>query len=309
MNYFDCHADTLTEIKSPEETLDENNGNLDLQRAGDFVEKYTQIFAVWKDAGTMADPLNPEKEFLRAYHLAVAYLQEENRKMTWCLNSDDMEKAHRQRKGAAFLAVEDVSIMGEYADKAYEMGFRFAMLTWNYRNRYGCGAVEDQCSGLTEEGKQLACNLLKQGMILDISHLSDRGAFDLLNLTDRPVIASHSDIREVWDHQRNLPDELARELIRRKGLIGMNFYGPFVGLNPSMEDILKHMDRVLELGGEDSLAIGSDFDGCHDQFPEGIKGIQSVPALKEYLLQHGFDEKLTEKIFFDNAYNFVMKNL
>lgn len=308
MNYFDCHADTLTEILKPGDTLEENSCDLDLKRAGDFVENYTQIFAVWKDA-LQLDKENPDKDFFRLYDRAMAYLAEENRKIALCLSGEEMEKAHRQRKAAAFLSVEDVSIMGNYAEKIREMGFRFAMLTWNYENKYACGAAANQSKGLTSEGKEMVKTLTDQDIVLDISHLSDQGVEDLLELTDRPVMASHSDLREVWNMPRNIQKAHLQELIRRKGIIGMNFFAPFVGEKPQVSDLLKHMDAVLEIGGEDSLAIGSDFDGCDGLFPEGIRGVQSVPFLRNELLKHGFTEELTEKIFYGNAHRFIMENV
>lgn len=308
MNYFDCHADTLTQIIKPGDTLGKNSCDLDLDRVGAFAEKYTQIFAIWKDAMEL-DKENPDEHFFRIYDRAMAYLAEENRKMVLCLSGEDMEKAHRQRKAAAFLAIEDLSIMGRYAEKIREMGFRFAMLTWNYENVYGCGASFDQSRGLTLEGKDMVRKLLDQGIVLDISHLSDQGVEDLFLMTDRPIIASHSDIREVQDVPRNLRKDHLQELIRRKGIIGMNFYGRFVGEQPDISGLLRHMDAVLEAGGEDVLAIGSDLDGCSGYFPEGITGIESIPALREELLKHGFTEDLTEKIFYENAHRFVMENV
>lgn len=307
MNYFDCHADTLTEMK-PGENLEKNSGDLDLDRLGEFVENYTQIFAVWKDAQYL-DQANPDQDFLQLYHRALAYLEEEKRKIMLCRTGEEMKKAHGMRKAAAFLSIEDISLMGKYVENVREMGFRFAMLTWNYENRYGCGAAFDQAKGLTDAGKDLVKNLLSQNLILDISHLSDRGVEDLLTLTDGPVMASHSDLRAVWDKPRNITDAHLKELIKRKGVIGMNFFAPFVGEKPQVEDLLRHMDRVLEMGGEDCLAIGSDFDGCDGLFPGQIKGVQSVPALREAVLAHGFGEELTEKIFYKNAYRFVMENV
>ena len=222
---------------------------------------------------------------------------------------EEMEKAHRQRKAAAFLSIEDLSIMGKYVEKIREMGFRFAMLTWNYENEYACGAAADQAKGLTARGKEMVKVLTDQGIVMDISHLSDQGVEDLFQLTDRPVMASHSDIREVWDAPRNLQKVHLKELISRKGIIGMNFFAPFVGEKPQISDLLKHMDAVLEMGGEDCLAIGSDFDGCDGLFPAHIEGVQSMPFLREELLKHGFTEELTEKIFYKNAHRFVMENV
>lgn len=308
MNYFDCHVDTLTEILKPGDTLDENSCNLDLKRVGNFVENYTQIFAIWKDAVKL-DKEEPDRDFFRLYDRAMAYLAEENRKIALCLTGEEMEKAHKQRKAAAFLSIEDLSIMGKYVEKIREMGFRFAMLTWNYENEYACGAAADQAKGLTARGKEMVKVLTDQGIVMDISHLSDQGVEDLFQLTDRPVMASHSDIREVWDAPRNLQKVHLKELISRKGIIGMNFFAPFVGEKPQISDLLKHMDAVLEMGGEDCLAIGSDFDGCDGLFPAHIEGVQSMPFLREELLKHGFTEELTEKIFYKNAHRFVMENV
>lgn len=308
MNYFDCHADTLTQIIKQGDTLESNSCDIDLERAGKFVERYTQVFAIWKDAVTM-DQEDPDAHFFRIYDRAMAYLAEENRKIALCLSGEDMEKAHAQRKAAAFLAIEDLSIMGSYAQRIREMGFRFAMLTWNYENVYGCGASFDQSKGLTAQGKDMVRQLLDQGIILDVSHLSDQGVEDLFVMTDRPIMASHSNVRAVQDVPRNLRKDHLQELIRRKGIIGMNFYGRFVGEQPDISGLLRHMDAVLEAGGEDILALGSDFDGCSGYFPEGITGIESIPALREELLKHGFTEDLTEKIFYENAHRFVMENV
>ena len=152
-------------------------------------------------------------------------------------------------------------------------------------------------------------HLIDQGIILDISHLSDRGAEDLMTLTDKPIIASHSNVRSVCSRPRNLPEGLIRELIRRQGLIGINFFAPFVGENPQVEDLLRHMDVILSLGGEDVLALGGDLDGCDGVFPAGISGVETVPVLRERMEKAGFGAALIEKVFFENAENFIWRNV
>lgn len=308
MNYFDCHVDTLTEIVKPGETLGKNTGNLDLDRVAEFAEKYTQIFAVWKDE-QLLNMAHPEEEFYGYYKRAVELLEKESSRLLWCKNADDMERAHAEGKAAAFLSVEDISIMGSYVEQIRELGICFAMLTWNYDNCYGCGAAFDQEKGLKEQGKSVVKMLLDQGIVLDISHLSDKGAEDIFELTDAPVIASHSNVRALWNCPRNLTDELARELIRRKGLIGMNFFENFIGEKPGIADLIRHMDAILEMGGEDVLAIGSDYDGCHSRFPQGIRGVESIPYLRECMEKEGFDNRILDKIFFENAQKFVLKNV
>lgn len=308
MRYFDCHADTLTEITKPGEDLERNTCDLDLERVEKFADPYTQIFAIWRDRKKM-DEEKPEEEFLRLYRRAAELLEKADQKIIWCRNAQDMEEAHKSGKAAAFLSLEDISTAGRYAEQIYSLGFRFAMLTWNYENRYACGASSDQHRGLTEEGKELTKYLIDQGIILDISHLSDQGAEDLMTLTDKPIIASHSNVRSVCPHPRNLPEGLIRELIRRQGLIGINFFAPFVGENPQVEDLLRHMDVILSLGGEDVLALGGDLDGCDGVFPAGIIGVETVPVLRERMEKAGFGAALIEKVFFENAENFIWRNV
>lgn len=308
MRYFDCHADTLTEITKPGEDLERNTCDLDLERVEKFADSYTQIFAIWRDRKKM-DEEKPEEEFLRLYRRAAELLEKADQKIIWCRNAQDKEEAHKSGKAAAFLSLEDISTAGRYAEQIYSLGFRFAMLTWNYENRYACGASADQRRGLTEEGKELVKHLIDQGIILDISHLSDRGAEDLMTLTDKPIIASHSNVRSVCSRPRNLPEGLIRELIRRQGLIGINFFAPFVGENPQVEDLLRHMDVILSLGGEDVLALGGDLDGCDGVFPAGISGVETVPVLRERMEKAGFGAALIEKVFFENAENFIRRNV
>ena len=310
MRYFDCHADTLIGIKRQGDTLGKNQGDVDLERVGAFAEVYTQIFAIFGNRAAM-DRKHPEAEFAQLYERAKALLEAETERLVWCKSGEDMGLAHAAGKTAAFLSVEDVSIMGKTVEQIRELGIRFVMLTWNYENEYACGSMTSQERGLTEEGKQLVKRLLEQNIVPDVSHLSDQGVEDLLNLTDKPIIASHSNVREICEHPRNLNRRQIRELIRRKGLIGMNVYRGFVGTdqNCSVKDILRHMDAVLELRGEDVLALGADLDGCGGEFPKGIEGVQSMPYLRECMEKSGFGTTLTEKIFFENAARFVKENV
>lgn len=307
MNYFDCHVDTLTAITKPGETFGANSGALDLRRVKSFADKYAQIFAIYMDEGEL-DMARPEEQFYQAYKRASELLENEKDSLVWCKNAADMEIAHEQGKAAAFLSIEDVAVMGSHVEHIKELGIRFALLTWNYDNRYACGASCDQKKGLKAEGRNLVEKFVKEGIVLDISHLSDKGAEDIFNLTDVPVMASHSNIRTLCPHPRNLTPELAKELIRRKGLIGINFYGNFIGENPDMMSLMRHMDAVLEMGGEDVLALGTDFDGC-SILPKEIEGVQSIPLLYEFMGKNGFDRHLLDKIFFENAHRFVLENV
>lgn len=135
----------------------------------------------------------------------------------------------------------------------------YISLTWNGENRFGggCGA---KC-GLKEDGKELLRFLSGRGIAVDFSHTSDLLAHDLLNLIDKeelniPVMASHSNFRAIVDNIRNLPDDIAKEIMKRKGIIGLVFYSSFLG---SPENLPKMVEHGLELGGENALAFGADF--------------------------------------------------
>lgn len=308
MNYFDCHADTLTNMPAGAETLGENQCNVDLKRARSFAEKYTQIFAVWKDFREM-NRSHLEEKFLQIYKRAADLLRAEEYQLAWCTTGEEMEQAHKEGKTAVFLSIEDLSIMGEEALHIRELGFRFAMLTWNYNNQYACGAAADQTRGLTERGREMVKLLLDREIVLDISHLSDAGAEELFGITDRPLMASHSNARDVCGHPRNLKKEQIQELIRRKGLMGINLFSPFIGQEPKLSDVLRHMDYILELGGEEILALGCDLDGSSNRFPKGFIGVESMPGLWELMEKEGFGRPLTERIFFENAREFILKNV
>ncbi len=307
MDYFDCHADTLTCVPASE-SLWENTCNLDLRRVRQFASQYAQIFAIWKDQAEIL-PGRLEEDFLQIYGRAVQLLEEQAEWVQWCKSARDMQHAHQAKKAAAFLSIEDISIMGTMVGQLRELGICFAMLTWNYENCYACGAVAGQSKGITAQGRELVRKLRQQQVILDISHLSDQGVEDLFQETDAPVMASHSNVRSICSHPRNLQEAHIKELIRRKGLMGINFYGPFVKENPQIEHLLWHIDAVFSMGGEDVLAIGSDFDGCADEFPKGMADVLAVPRLKALMEQAGFGQDMIQKLFFGNAQRFLLQNL
>lgn len=304
MKYFDTHVDTLTEIQKPGETLADNTCNLDLRRVDGFAETYGQVFALWKDRKLLQD--SPEREFHRLYRRAVALLDDQSGRVRLCRTRRDLQSSLTEGTTAALLSMEDVSLMGSEVEHIRELGFTSAMLTWNYENEYAFGAACNQTAGLKARGKDTARWLLEQGIVLDISHLSDGGVEDLFRLTDRPLIASHSNARELCDQPRNLRRDQIQEMIRRGGLIGINFFRPFVGGGDAvgLDDLLRHMEYILELGGEHVLALGTDFDGCDGLLPGGVAGVDSIPAVAGAMRAHGFGERLVERILFQNAADF-----
>ena len=303
MNYFDCHADTLT-MMGDDETLGSNRCDIDFNRVDAFADRYTQVFALFAVVDEIP-PAQLDARFWDAYTKAVARLDAASDRIERVCTAEQMHAAHARGHAAAFLSIEDASFMGGRVEQAFELGFRFAMLVWNNDNQYACGAASNQRKGLTAAGKRLAKTYLDQGIVMDVSHLSDAGAEDLFGLTGAPIIASHSNARDVCNVPRNLARWQIEEIARRSGLIGLNLFGHFVAeSDPTIDDLLRHADRILSLGGEDVLAMGADLDGCNGVFPAGFAGVQSMPLIRQAFAEHlGAD--IAQKVFSKNAEAFV----
>lgn len=300
MKYMDFHCDTLTVLQSPKDDLMENQTNVDLKRANTQFSQYVQVFALWKDQRKSKG--SREEEFLHLYQNAVALLKNAE-DFRWCQNKQELASSIQENVHCGLLAIEDLSIMGTLAEEIEKYAIASVMLTWNYENEYGYGAVADNCKGLKAKGKKMVQSLQQKGILLDVSHLSEAGFYDVADLTNGAFVATHSNAYAVCPHVRNLKDEQIKILIARQGLMGLNFYRYFIEQegNCGLTDIVKHVEHVLSLGGEDILAFGCDFDGSDDEFPDGITGIESMGALYELLLRENYKEDIVRKIFFENG--------
>ena len=187
---------------------------------------------------------------------------------------------------------------------------RLITLTWNYRSRYGCPSAIDQNEGLTELGKQLVRDCGEKGILVDVSHLSDRGFRDVCEATDRPFVATHSDSRVLCRNSRNLTDEQFAEIANRRGLVGVNLYTPFLVRQSDsvIDDAIDHIERFLGMYGEKVVALGCDFDGC-DTLPIGIDGLADMYRLADRMLTLGYKQETVDGLFYDNAFNFMQKML
>lgn len=197
---------------------------------------------------------------------------------------------------------------GEAVDNLEELelyralGVRMITLTWNYENRIGYPALSGSRRGLKPFGYELLERMGALGIIADLSHLNDQGVEDVLSHGKVQVAASHSNIRELTPFPRNLPRALAREIIQAKGFIGLNFCGEFLasGRPATLEDVRRHGEVILELGGEKALGIGSDFDGISN-WPRGLDSAADFPKLFE-VLGRGMDQATLEDIAWGNLW-------
>ncbi|WP_336779663.1 dipeptidase [Paenibacillus illinoisensis] len=196
-----------------------------------------------------------------------------------------------------------------YLELCYQMGVRIVGLTWNYANWAADGVLEKRGAGLTERGRELVrlCNRI--GMLLDVSHLTEKGFWELAEMSERPFIASHSNSYTVCPNVRNLKDDQIRAIIAREGRIGLTFVPWFVKQEGEVriEHLLPHIEQICSLGGEKHLMMGSDFDGI-PTYIQDLEHTGQYPRLIETLLQH-YDEKLVRGWLWDNAMSYLGKHL
>jgi membrane dipeptidase len=163
---------------------------------------------------------------------------------------------------------------------------------------------------LTEEGKKLILRAIDMGIIIDCSHMSDRGFYQLCALTDKPFLATHSNYRTCTGAPRNLTDDMARELASRGGLAGINIYPPFLSDgSATVDDILRHTDYALEHFGERFVAFGGDIDGTDGKYPAPLSEKESIhDALIDAFLKR-YPERVVRRIAGENVVEFLIKNL
>ncbi len=204
-------------------------------------------------------------------------------------------------KKAMFFAMEGSHALDGRADRFDEVtagGVRCLSLTWNQNNRYGCangfnGTAQD--TGLSAEGVQLVKECGRRSILLDVSHASDNTTMDVLRTSTLPVLATHSDFREVTGHSRNLTREAALAIRDSGGVIGFNLCLPFLG-GEHIEALLPHLDYALETVGEDAVCFGGDIDGI-DAYPAGLSMEHSLhEQILDFLRSRGYGEALLYKL-------------
>ncbi len=227
---------------------------------------------------------------------------------------DAIKSARVQGRAAFVPTVEDARILAGDLRRVMELralGVRLMTLTWSGESLIG-GAWNTEV-GLSDFGKAAVSSMLEHGIIPDVSHASQATFFDIAHLARayrRPFVATHSNAFSVTPHRRNLADDQIREIAMAGGVIGLNLYPPFLTAtgNATLEHILHHLEHLIRVGGEDVVAIGTDFDGV-DSLPDGISSLSDLPRLSAAMSKHGFSDDLVEKIFYKNAYRFLSHNL
>ena len=185
---------------------------------------------------------------------------------------------------------------------------RLIALTWNHENEIGFPAKAGPKGHLKPFGRALLQRMDQLGILADVSHLNEDGFWDIYDQMELPPVASHSNCRWLCPVPRNLRKEQVRAIIEKGGFIGINFYTYFLTRRGSsnLEDVFRHIDAICEMGGENVLGFGSDFDGI-DSWPEGLANPADFPALLDVLRRHGYTESVIAKIAGENFWNLLKR--
>lgn len=305
MDLFDGHCDTILKCYLEGGGLRRQTGHLDLERRRGK-GRWAQFFATFGSPEDMPGRSLWEV-FLEEYALFRSEMDANADLVSFCRTGAEAEATFAAGKTAAFLSAEGAELLDCDLDKlrlAHRMGVRIVNITWNHPNVLSGTNAEEQDRGLSEQGRAFVKTMGELGMLVDVSHLSDPGFWDVMEITDRPVVATHSNSRAVFPHPRNLTDEQFTAIINTNGVAGLNMYAGFLGDDPDFDTVVSHLEHFLALGGENNVSMGGDWDGI-TSMPRGMSGIQDMEKLYEHLLRRNYSEALLEKVFYSNLMRVV----
>lgn len=330
MKVVDMHCDTISEIRysiqdgNPQE-LKSNNLHIDIEKMkkGDYL---LQNFAMFVNMKRPEDPLESCLHLIDIFYTEI----EKNKKDIAVVRTyNDILENQRAGKLSALLAIEEGGVCkGDpaFLRDLYRLGVRMMTLTWNNENVLGypniVPATDDTVfpcepivnKGLKDKGFEIIAEMERLGIIIDVSHLSDAGFYDVYDHTTRPFVASHSNARTLCRHCRNLTDDMITKLANRGGVMGLNYCGSFLEEAPTEDEckstvkqMAKHARYITNLGGMSCLGLGSDFDGITRNLE--MDDCSKLPLLEDALRKEGFHESEIEAIFYGNVCNLYREML
>ena len=305
---FDLHCDTaltlLGESRNEAGSLKKNQLHIDLERASKL-EAYCQCFACFTTPMMQEwNKLSPIVIFERELATIQREVDKNKRLISFAYSADEIEANREKGKMSAILTIEGPAGFDfdpELLENLHQIGFRITTLGWNESNVLTGSNVTG--GGLTEKGREYLKEAQRLGMLVDVSHISDQGFWDIMDCTQAPIVASHSNSRALCNHSRNLTDDMFRAICQTGGVAGINQYAEFLGEQPTLDTVCDHIFHFMELDPSGKhIALGGDLDGC-EQLSQGFEGIQSYPALAQRLLERGMNEENIRDIFWNNALN------
>lgn len=314
MKIIDMHCDTLLECyRNPIHTLSNNSGHISIDKLlqGNALAQFFAIFISPKEKALMG----PYEIFNQVYETYTTQLELNSNYIKPALCVEDILSNAKDSKVSAILAVEDGVILEDKIERVQEVfdkGVRLITLTWNFENAIGYPSSDDPSEhnrGLKPFGIEVVEEMNRLGILVDVSHLSEGGFYDVAKYSKKPFVASHSCARALCNHRRNLTDEQLKTLGNQGGLVGVNFYSAFLKEDSeyaTIDQIVEHVKYMVDKAGIESVGLGSDFDGidCELEF----KDYASYPLLLSALSKHFTDDQV-DKICNGNAFRILKENL
>ena len=308
MNFpvFDLHCDTVTELTGSDLNggidIRHNSLHIDLDR-GSRLGGYAQCFAFWSTTDMkLPRGLKVHDLFWRQISLLQDFIDKNSDLIRQARTGDEVRRNLEEGFISAIFTLEGPAGIGfdpGKLEKLHDLGFRISTLCWNEIN---CLTGSHKTGGgLTKQGRAYVKECQRLGILVDVSHISDEAFWQIMDITEKPVIASHSNSRSVCGNSRNLTDEMFRAICATGGVAGFNFCPPFVGDHADLDMCCDHILHFLELDPEGThVALGGDLDGIGET-PDGFEGVQDYPRLARRLMERGLDEKTVKNIFWNNA--------
>lgn len=320
--YFDAHSDIwsdVTERRLRGETNILKNHHLDRLKKGGVEGS---IFVIWVDPPYTQDYVKRTQQIMDSVRAEIAECDEIRIVHTY----DEILKARADGKIYIINGIEGLAAIGEdlsNIDKYFDFGCRTAMLTWNEANALGAGTYSGENYGLTSLGKQAVRLIQDKGMLLDVSHLNETGFWDMISLTSKPIVASHSNCKALCDVPRNLTDDQLRAIRDVDGVVGLNSFHEFVDADPdrqTVQGLARHADHMIDIMGIDHVGCGFDFfeflnaevansmtDQPEETFIKGLEDCSKIPNLFKCFEKMGMTEEEMQKIARDNFLNVIKK--
>ena len=313
MNFpvFDLHCDTALALlgKSMNEagSLRKNESHIDLERAsklGGYAQCFACFTTPYMEQWAKVSPIV-------IFERELATIQREVDKnkdlISIAYSAAEIEQNQEKGKMSAVLTLEGTAGIGydpALLEDLHAIGFRISSLGWNESNPLT--GSHKTGGGLTDQGREFVKEAQRLGILVDVSHISDEGFWDMMDITNAPIIATHSNSRAVWNESRNLTDEMFLAICKTGGVAGYNACAEFTGENPTIDTICDHLFHFMELDPSGKhIALGGDLDGV-DNMPAGFEGVQSWPVLAQRLLERGLSEETVMDIYWNNILG-VMK--
>ena len=308
MNFpvFDLHCDTVNELLGRDlkgtTSLRSNHLHIDLERAK-TLPGYVQCFGFWSTTDLpLPRGIKIEEVFWRQVSLLQDAIDKNKDLIRQARTGDDLRKNMEAGLMSAIFTIEGPANIGfdpGKLQKLHNLGFRISSLGWNEQN---CLTGSQKTGGgLTKRGREYVKECQRLGILVDVSHISDEAFWQIMDMTEKPILATHSNSRAVCDHPRNLTDDMFKAICRSGGVAGFNLYPDIIGEQATLDMGCDHILHFLEMDPEGKhIALGGDLDGISET-PEGFSGVQDYPKLAEKLLQRGVSEEIVRNIFWNNA--------